>query len=393
MKNHSTANPNLEVEDWSGKLHEIDLEGSTLYSAIVSKGLGKKSTTHRNFNWIEDKENSRKFKPTALATNNVLTVTDEEARTLIKDDMLWCSENGTYLRVIETPGAGATTVKVAQVNNNDTEKHPVSAEVVNKDFFKYSTAKEEGSKDGQSYVDNPEDFFNTLTTFEDFAETSLTKANESWQLTDFTQREYEKAKKLKKHKKDINYQLYIGQGYNKETRQMNKGITNFNGLQKQTGYAFNADNTLNFDATAYDLFMYNKVKKVSTAQKNTILCNNGFLLFINALVRQSTSLNFNAFGVQDSFGFNVKKLVHMLVDSDIIVDNSLNDLYPNRVTAFYLELNKMGIRHLQNLDTKITLGVQDNKDNVFLDKIYTIGGGLQLIHPACHTMLDLKMYQ
>lgn len=394
MKDNVTANPNLEIEDWSGKLHTVDLEGSSAFSIIVSKGLGNVPTAHRNFNWIEDSDISRQITPTVLASGNVITVGELSAKTLIKDDMLWSAETNTYLTVTETPQANATTVKVAQVNNDNTQQNPVSGTVVNKSFFKYSTAKNEGSKDGDSFTENPQDFFNNLTIFEDFAETSTQKANEAWQLTSMSQREYEKLKKLKKHKKDMNYQIYIGQGYDKGTKQMNKGITNFNGIQKQSGYAFNADNTLNFDSTQYDLFIYNKVKKVSQCQNNVIVCNNGFLLYIGNLIKQSVNLNFNAFGSTDKFGFKVKQLVHMLgLDSEIIVDNSLNDLYPGRVTAFYLDITKIGLRHMKNFDTKIHLGVQALKDNAFLDKIYTIGGGVQLINSACHSMLDLSMYQ
>ncbi len=388
MKDNTNINLNLEKEDWSGKLWELDKKKNNLYSIIKTQGMGDHSSSHRYFNWIEDVENNRRVKPTAVS-GNVLTITKEESARLIKDDILWSGENNTYLRVTTTPISGSTSVEVVQIVDEENESAPVSADVANKDFFKFSSAKSEGSKDGDSYIDNPEDYNNTMTTFEDFAEISKTKANEDWQVSGFSHREYEKTKKLLKHKQDINMQLYIGKHFDKGTRQMSKGINNFNGLQVQTGYAFKQDGSLDFTPAMFDNFIVNKVKKYSKAQSHFVSCNNHFLLYIHRLIEKNVSLMYNANGTEDKYGFSVRKLVHFLTTLTLSVDEDLNDLYPNHVAAYFFEINKVGMRHLQNLNTSVELAVQAKKDNCILDKIYTVGGGLQLVKSQNHTMLKL----
>jgi len=391
----STKISAIEIEDWgNGKLAEFNKENTVLRSRIELVGLGNKPTNQREFNWLEDSASDTKITPTAVS-GNILTVAS--VSNIIKDDVFFNSETNKSFRVTETPSAGATQIKVQEISDNNTESNPVLVESAwagtNKKFLKVYTSKTEGSNDHTGINYNPDNFKNCVSIFEDIATTADVTAQEPWQLSEYNHREYQKVKQLAKHKTDQNNAIIIGKYFKDNTRMFSKGITNFPAVQIQGGDAFKADQrTINFDITDFDLFIANKAKKYSKAKEVDTYINNNFIIWLNALIRSCSSLSFDPFGAKDSFGFKVKKLVHSILELNLIIDESLNDLYPNHVMGINLEMKKIGLRHLEGFDTKITLDTQGKGSHNYEDQIYTVGNGVQLIKPECCSILKLNMY-
>jgi hypothetical protein len=389
--NKENRNENIMMEDWGdGKFADFQRNKQVTISLIEEKGLGNVPVFNRKFNWMESPDTKIKFKPTAINANEI-TLTANETKSLIKDDVLFNSATGRSFRVTESPTENSTTVKIIEITNDNTEVIPVDTAFLNKDFIKAYTSKAEGSKDRDGISYNPEDFHNVCHTFEDFSETAEETANEPWQGKEFTYREYNKVEMMDKHKSDMNACIWIGKYQNDGIRLATKGITNFTTIQKQIGDAFEADGkTLKFKIEDFDLFVEEKVRRYAKGRDFAVVCNNGFLTWLNAIVRTSTNLSFTADVTKDEFGYNIRRLVHNLIDAELFIDEDLNDLYPNQVFAGFMKLNKIQLAHLNGANTKIKLGCQNDYENVILDKIRTVGGGVKLIKPHWHTILQLN---
>lgn len=386
---NTQKNNDLEIEDWQGKLKDLDKENTVLRSAIEEKGLGNTPTKSRKFNWIEDIDTNHKIIPTAIASD---TLTVSNVANIVKDDVFFNEETNKYFRVTQTPQAGSTSVKVVEIASENSETVPSGTTFLNKSFLKVYTSKPEGSNDHDGLIWNPENYSNVVSIFEDISRVADITAHEPWQMTDYSRREYEKVKNLIKHKTDQNTAIVIGKHFFDGVRMFSKGITNFPGLQVQTGNAFAADGkTLTFNIADFDLFIGNKVKKYSKSKRFFTACNNNYIIWVNALIRACSSLTFDPFGKKDEFGYTFKVLVHALAELELIVDESLNDLYPNHAVGINLVMNKIGLRHFDGFDTTVTPNVQPKGSHVYEDQIYTVGNGVQLVKPEHHSMLKLKM--
>jgi len=391
----STKNSAIEIEDWgNGKLAGLAKDETVLRSRIELVGLGNKPTDSRNFNWLEDSESSTKITPTA-ASSGELTVASVLG--VLKDDVFFNTETGKTFIVTAQPTPGTTSIKVKEIGDSGSyiDDPTTGWSGLNKEFLKVYTSKPEGSNDHSGLTYNPDNFKNSVSIFEDIARTSDVTAHEPWQLSEYSHREYQKVKQLIKQKSDMNRAIYIGKYFvdkDYPTRMFSKGITNFSDVQIMTGDAFSADgSTLEFDISDFDMFIATKAKKHSKAKEIDTYVNNNFIVWLQALIRSCSTLSFDPFGAKDSFGFKVKKLVHSLLDMNLMVDETLNELYPNHVVALNLEMKKIGLRHFSGFDTKITLDTQGKGSHVYEDQIYTIGNGVQLIKPECASMFKLNL--
>ncbi|HPM02439.1 MAG TPA: hypothetical protein PK816_09825 [Candidatus Cloacimonadota bacterium] len=390
----STKNSDIEIEDWgNGKLAGLDKENTVLRSRIELVGLGNKPTDSRNFNWLQDSKSSIKITPTG-ASSGTLTVSSVSG--ILKDDVFYNTETDKTFIVTELPVPGTTSIKVKEIGSSGTYIEDPSTDWtgLNKQFLKVYTSKAEGSNDHVGLNYNPENFKNCVSIFEDVATTADVTAHESWQLSEYSHREYQKVKQLIKHKEDMNRAIYIGKHFfdpENPTRMFSKGITNFNNVQVLTGDAFSADGkTLLFTIKDFDSFIATHAKKYSKAKEIDTYINNNFIVWLNELIRSCSTLSFDPFGAKDAFGFKVKKLIHSMLEMNLIIDETLNELYPNHVIALNQEMKKIGLRHFSGFDTKITLDVQGKGSHQYEDQIYTIGNGVQLYQPECTSMLKLN---
>jgi hypothetical protein len=404
MKTRANANLALDRQCWSGHLHELDERGSALYSVIMQKGAGKRATKHRKFHIIEDIEKSREIVPTAVSNQGTMTINFATHGDVpfIKDDMFFCLETENRFRVVETVPQGVTNgiIRIAHIARptaagdqswNTFESSNIPPEIVGNTLVKYATSKVEGSKDMDSFIDDPTDYTNTMTVFEDFVEVSTIRQQEEWEVDGYDHMSYENMKKLKKHKKDINNNLYVSKGMDMGTRQMSKGLMDF-GINRVDGIAYNANGTLNFDEDAFDDLIFDTVKKYCNADEMVVMTNRLGLQWLGRIVKHSTRMTMEAFGNEgDKFGFSTRKFRHQYGLFDFIEDDSLNLLFPRKAVFFFLDIKKIGMRYLRNLDTAINMNVDVKAHNSTVNQIYTVGGGLYLPIPRNHTMLELSM--
>lgn len=387
MQDRLSINQASIVEDYDGKLWKIDKDNTRAYSLICQEGLGDTACGNRIFNWFEDEESLTRFTISAQ-TNGELTVGNDVAKKLVKDDILFCANDNIYLRVIATPGDSATKVNVVQVTGNS-EGTP--SNINGKSFIKAYTSKSEIDKDDDSFNEFFNNYSNTVSIYEDFAETSDILNAENNHLDEYSIHELEETKKLIKQKGDINTGIYIGHGYYDGRRFFTKGITNFNNVLKQGGTAFESDGkTLIFGYDDYIRFMMEATRYIKGG-KIVSTCNRAFYLWVDAMVRATSQMKFDAFGKQNSWGVEVNELRTSISNQILHHDATLDDLYPNDPFCVNWNIKKVGIKHLQGLNTKLSKNVQEEKISPLLSKIRTVGGGLKLVNAPSHSILHLKM--
>jgi hypothetical protein len=377
---------NLIVPEIDKKLHELDPHGSAIYTIIIGHCLGKKTSSDRRVTWIQNVKHSRRI--TVLSqSGNTVTVSADNAKFLIRDDMLWHEDSGSYFRVVSTPAEGTTSVELRLVGDN--VELTDLGNIVGQTMFKFATAVNEGTRGGEGYVDNPVTFSNQMHTFRDVWHISKQKASEKWYVGDHTYASYERTMKMKKHKEDMNFAIYVGKGYDQETRQMTRGIDGFP-INVQTGIAYNADGSLRFGVDEMDQMMFEKVRAHTKCPKMYVACNKAYLMWLQKLVRLTASMNFNPFSKNgNKFGFRVSELEHQLGNFEFIEDYSLNELYPNKAVGYYLDPTKLALWF--QAGTELTLNCGPELDEVFTDKVITIGAMPQVIHPECFTKHEMAI--
>jgi hypothetical protein len=369
----------------------MDPQGSALGSVIISRCGGKSSSVNQLVEWTEDVERNRSMTVVSQA-GQVVTVGADDANLVIPNDILWDSVGGSYFRVVEVNTAG-TGITLRVIGDN-TETTTLPTGLATRVLYKYTTSFPEGARGGETYRDNPMTCKNTMTIFRDFVEVTDNMMAQNWHVEGYTYEQYELMKKMKKHKRDINNQLYIGRGYETTDLQMNKGLINYpilkNNHTQASAAIHSTTGNLLFTEDHLSEFMFNTVKRDCDAPKMLIMCNKGFLIYTDKLVRSSSGMRFDPLGQKDTtFGFNVKNFTHMSGDYEIIHDGTLDDLFPGRMVAFFLDPKKVKMRYLE--DTKLTRDVGSGEDDLTKHKIKTVGGCLQLIQPTCHSMLNLAL--
>lgn len=400
----SGGNEEIIKEDWSEKLADLAIENAQFYAMTKKAKGGSQSTGNRKFNWPEYDEDDPKISFPAGGTNADNKVSLDPGVDLhgITKDTILLDKNGVYYRVTDNPalnaGGTAMDIPLIKIKTSDAvDGFSSSEETATKatldagmgsgaSLYALYVNKEEGNDDinpVQRIIDNT---YNFVGTFEDY--TKITKTREHEQTRIGTSlRNFNIGKLGIKHANDIERAMWIGKGYNNNTnRQATKGFLNFSNIQTMS-VALSS-------VTYLDIVTYAETKTRKKSKKKEIsgYCNPAFF---TALVRILTAsganlyLQYDAFGSKNQFGLNVKRLVTPHVVYNLIECDALKEIFGQAPIMCNVDMDKVAVRHLEGCDTELQKGVQPKSSNNYLDKIYTIGGGLQLESAQCHSVLKL----
>jgi hypothetical protein len=394
VQNGMTAvniNENVQRLDWNPQLADIFLNRNTFFS-LVDKVNPRSKTDNRKFSWGEYDEDPISVEPSD-GTTTAITVTEAEAKKLLKDDVLYCEELDEYLLVDATPTAsGSTDVSVSKVLDDGTGTETLTADRYNnKTLSRVYNMKENASYetnlDKITFFEQVQDQHNYVGIMEDFVKIGKTVAHEKWNFTNYTRRQHLRLVKLQNHIDKIEKMAWVGKQFVNSSgngRQFSKGFKNFSGIQTLSG------SVSNFTYNNFvDDFCRGKVIAKNDKEVLDAFVNPYMLSFLSAMAEDSSFMTFDKDGKKDRYGLNFHYLDTPHVTLRLRKNRALKELYARPVMAV-IDIPKLSFRYLNDQNTYMEYDVQPTWGNFYMDKIYSMIG-LELHNANQHSWLELSL--
>lgn len=386
---------------WNDQLADTFLTRNTFFSLVDKAGMGRHPSANQKFNWGEYTDEVTSLTTKAGDDTDHIEDSGSDWKELIIDDVLYCPETGTYLRVEETPSDD--DIKVGLIDVSSGEATDVDASIAASDYaegliyYKIGSMKEDGSfvTDGEldsiSFAKDVDNAYNYCQTFEDFVKISKGAAANEWEFSGMSRHEHMRAVKTAKHIDKIEKTMWFGaqvvDGDSNHGRYGTRGFFNFQGVESETG------TMAGFDYKDFISFTQSKVMKNNEKEEMDAFVNPYMLTQIADWVEDTAHLNFDAKGLTDQFGIKVFNLLtpHCLIK--VHRNRALKEVYPSKAVMAIVDLQKTGLRYHAgngfNYNTTIETHVEPKRANFYLDKIYS-ELGFELHNDENHSSLILS---
>jgi len=432
-------NLNIEVQDWSDKIHEYHVDVSKFFT-LATKGKSM-SAISREINWMEYEEADPylDLSQSGLTAGNLSTNTTSgnsqeitipktvALNGIVRDSILfldYTDDNdhsnslGTYFRVTDNVEDGSSgwvvklkrlvklnatdryyTSETGVLNNRLTGQSPadtntrIATHMLSTPLYILHTAKPEAFEDFNPVKRHIENTKNLITTVSNEVLISFHKAAEKWR-PNVSQREWQTLKELAKHKKDIERVLMFGVGYDETVssqrtgvRQMTKGLFDF-------GLRHCEIESEDFDYKSFCRYIMDFVMPYNDKEEMTGWCNPAFLQAVIEMIEKSFPGQLSLMNVvsKNEFGMNIRKLMTPHCTINLIVNTCLKERFGDKPFLLVCDMDKISTRYLagngENLSTKIEKDIQIPSATYHLDRIWTTVG-LQVEGAKSHTYLKV----
>jgi len=387
------ANINDDVQklDWRGELADQFKERNPLYMLSRNIGLGVNKTDNVKFQWGEFNQEMVSITVSnstsgAAGTGTITLTAADKFKEVLKDDIFYNAANSAYLIVTERPTSNV--VKVGLVGA--TSIGATTVDYTGYVMYRITNMKENGLLESEanlntlSYYAQVTDEYNYCQNIEHWARITKQLAAQPWQFTGMTRREHQQSVMYQNFVDDIENMMFHGKRsvIASGTKYGSRGFVNF-GIQTMTGSlsTFNYSNWLTFIRT--------KVMLENQKKRMTGFCNDYMLQFVQELVDESAFLTLDATGKQDSFGLEIFTLRSPQCTIELRQNRTLDKMYPSQGKLMVMNLNKIGLRHLDGMNITSEFGVQPARSKNYLDNTYA-SVGTMLLNAGEHSMLTLS---
>lgn len=406
LETQGAGNDKAIVEYWGDDFADLADDVAEFYALSVKNSGGSIGTPNREFNWPAYDEDSPLIdlpSDATVATNKITLPKTANLFGLVKDSVI-CDKNGEYYRVTANPAEVGNNyeISLAHISNttdekgySNTEEDASSTLLQNarggKLHYLYIN-KESGSKDQNIVHRILEDSQNVMSVFEDYAEVDRTRGAEKTRIG-MNLLDFNTGKQAMKHARDIERSIWKSKGFNAVNRQSTKGFLNWNMIQR---LEMTKD-----QLTLIKLIKFAEDQVMKKNRKPEIdgYCNSKFKTFIAEMAlgnKTGISIFYDSTVQKDEFGFSFNTLNLEHVTIRLRNNVALKEMYEDSGSGILccIDMDKVAIRHLEgnglDWNTQIEYNTQQKAHNVIQNKIYTIGGGLQLESPQCHSVLLVK---
>lgn len=386
-------NTNPQVLQWHNELADQFMERDPLYKLTSEIGLGRQVTKNVKFEWGEFNKELVSFtvSDTVSATSHIVADVAGASKYLeiVADDVLYDATNDVYLIVTTTPTANEIVCKIvgatshALITSDDAYNAGVFTRICN--LKENGLLETEANLNTLSYYAKVTNEYNYCQNIELWNKIDMQLAKQPWNFTNISRLEHNRAVMLQDMIDDIERMMWFGKRSVIATAPGSygsRGFVNF-GIQTQTGSlsTFNYSNWLTFIRT--------KVMLENQQRHMTGFCNDYMLQFVQELVEDSAFLTLDAKGSQDSFGLEVFTLKSPTCNIDLRWCRALDEVYGTTSAVLCVtNMNKIGIRHLEDLDVTTKTMVQPTRAKFYLDNTYA-SLGTMLLNAGEHSMLTL----